>query len=217
MAELYAQDPDNSTTTTITYSRTTRKAEDHGKYNSIKIDPLGVLAGEIPVHYERRLTNKLSAEIMVGITHSDYAFLVFNTDFTNNTGTRMPKFGYLFGGALKFYPSSETYALEGPFFGVDFRYKVYFTEIDNTCSPTSSADVFDETRSVIDGKLFGGYNWIFADAVTVEVFAGVGIRSQTIDGYICTGSSSPVATFAKFDDNTQRLALSIGAKIGFLF
>lgn len=215
---MYAQDPPNTTTTTITYSRTTRTVEDHGKYNRIAVDPLGILVGEIPIYYERRLSNKLSVEPMVGITHSDYAFSIFNFDFIQNTGNRSAKFGYMFGTALKFYPSSETYALEGAFFGLDVRYKVYLTDLENTCS-TSGASTFPEMRSVFDGKLIGGYSWLFSDAVTIEAFGGIGIRSQAIDGYICTdGSGSvPVTTFAKYDDSVERLAFSFGVKIGFVF
>lgn len=215
---LQAQDPeDKKTTTTITYSRTTREAEDHDKYNALRIDPIAVLIGEIPLYYERRLTNKLSVEAMVGITHSDYAYSIFNLEFVGNTGDRESKFGYMFGGAIKFYPSSESFVFEGPFFGLDFRYKVYLTDLINTCSPSSPSESFPERRSVFDAKLFGGYNWLLSESISVELYAGVGVRSQVIDGYICTGGNSPVTTFAKYDDSTERLAFSFGAKIGFLF
>lgn len=210
----------DTTKTIITYSRVGSKRErpsaEQSKKHLLKVDPFAVLVGEIPFFYETRIIPKISVELLAGITHSDYLYELTNLLYIYETGDRSPLFGYTFGTALKFYPSDYTYALEGPYFGLEARVKRFNTNLRNTCSSTNTSSNFLEKRNVIDGKIIGGYIWHPGDNFVVEAYGGIGIRSLNIDGYVCD-NSGPLNVFGKREINTQRLALSLGVRLGVAF
>jgi hypothetical protein len=217
----YSQDSLRTSSTVITYTKVGSKRSktpiEETKKNLFKIDPLAVIVGEIPLFYERMISPKFSFELLAGITHADYAFDLINPSLTENTGERSPLFGYTLGTAIKFYPSDDAYALEGPYFGLEFRYKRFNTELINTCNPqTNSISRFPESRKVFDGKLIGGYIWHPGDNFIVETYAGVGIRTINIDGYACDGSG-PIDIFVQREIERQKLALTFGIRLGFIF
>lgn len=111
----------------------------------VKTDLLKFVTGEIPIIYERKITNKLSVEAAAGVTYS-----FFENDYTSfieddgNQFESKAAFGNVFRGTLKYYPSSDYDAIEGWSFGIQA-----FTKTNNRTY--DGAENF-ENSSFLNGK-----------------------------------------------------------------
>ncbi|MCH7597132.1 MAG: hypothetical protein IID35_11330, partial [Planctomycetes bacterium] len=68
-----AGDADESDKITVTYSKVEyqRTEIDREVYNLIKVNPLLIFNGDIPIYFEHRLSDNLSVEAGIGITNMD--------------------------------------------------------------------------------------------------------------------------------------------------
>jgi hypothetical protein len=213
----FAQKDSNSVT--VTYSKVTyhRAERDKNIYNLIKINPLLVLNGDIPIYYERRIMDRLSIEGAIGITHMDYIYQGITTE--NYEEERRAKLGYSLMISAKFYPSNHTKALDEIYFGPEIRHRRYNTEVED-CGNTSLTGFIPEYRTLTDFKLTVGYISYISDNVIFDFYGGVGLRSRNISYAYCddiyNGSSyNAVMEFEKINDFVP--IISAGIKIGFAF
>lgn len=90
----------------------------------VKTDLLKFVTGEIPLIYERKISNKFSVKGAAGVTYS-----FFENDYTSLIDDESDRFdskaaiGSVFRGTLKYYPSSDYDAIEGWSFGLQFFHK----------------------------------------------------------------------------------------------
>ncbi|MBX3101679.1 MAG: hypothetical protein KF690_04160 [Bacteroidetes bacterium] len=169
---------------------------DHVKSSSLstystafKLNPYGLLNGEIPVFAERRITPKISLEASLGITMKDYISrmyqLMWDEEYENPFDNELSEFrtqktGYTYSLAFRYFPSADYDAIEGLFFGIMWKHRAHFSEID----PASMNGRYPEVTSVAKEKrvvrdlalIFG--QQIFWDAnISSEWMIGLGYRN----------------------------------------
>jgi hypothetical protein len=201
---------------TVTYSKVgfKRVEKDNGIHTLIKINPLLILNGDIPIYVERRIKDQISLEGGIGFTHMDYVTNIFTVNNQNgNPDVRKANPGYSLMVAAKFYPSKYTKALDEFYFGPEIRYRKYNTEVQD-CSSPSSAIFIPETRILTDFKLTIGYISYISDRVIVDFYGGIGMRSRNITSYSCN-SSSTAMVLKQVNDMVP--VISAGIKLGFGF
>ena len=192
----------------------------------VKVDPLWVLEGNVPIFYERKINTKLSAEFSVGVTFKDYSYDLFRLiESQGDTVTRTYQPGYSFSGSLKFYPSNYTEALEGFYIAPEIRYRYYSSEaqkfnLSNTYvgTPSSNPNNFlQESMAFTDFKLVFGYVTYIDDVVPVEFYAGAGVRLSNLNrAYNVSDMAGNTSTQIVPEVNSRPL-LSMGLKIGMGF
>jgi hypothetical protein len=209
-------DSSRSSHVTVTYSKVgyKRVEKDKGIFNLIKINPLLIFNGDIPIYWERRIKDQVSVEAGLGFTHMDYVNNIFTlSDQTGNLEVRNAKPGYSLMIAAKYYPSKFTKALDDIYFGPEIRYRKYNTEVED-CSPTSLTGFVAEDRTLIDFKLNVGYIYYLSDRVIVDFYGGIGMRSRNINSSTCNNSrTAMISTHI----NDMVPVISAGIKLGFGF
>ena len=152
----------------------------------VKTDILKFVTGEIPIIYERKITNKLSIEAAAGVT---YSFFDNNlTSFIEDDGTYFESkaaFGNVFRGTLKYYPSSDYDAIEGWSFGIQAFMKTNNRTYDGADNYENSAALNGKkdkkTRTgvalIISKQMFQDSN------ICLESFVGLGYANVKSDYY----------------------------------
>lgn len=208
-----AQEKTDTTKRVVFFSSTPKsKAASSSEDNIIKIAPLGILSGRIPVLYERKLTDFLSIQASIGLTSRNY--IRINTEGTElsdmkttysplPTGTgdnaeslysydnRASKIGFMFGLQPRIYFQSD--GLEGSFIGVSFDYLKYNYQIP---SMTKNGSEYSHSGSMV--KEFETYNELMVnygfqkiyDNLTLEYGAAIGIRNLKGEKYVAAEVNS---------------------------
>jgi len=210
------EDTDQNKTVTVTYSKVgyTPAERDRNILTLIKVNPLMILNGDIPVYIERRVSDHFSIEAGVGVTQLDYLYYGFTID-SSPTTNRIASLGFSFRSSTRFYPSTYTKALEDFYIGPEVRFRQYNTEVK--CEP--SLIPIPESRTRIDFKISGGYIFYLADRVIIDTYGGIGLKSINIDRTECTDENGNVAPGgSKHLSGKGVLPLfALGVKIGFGF
>jgi hypothetical protein len=214
-----AQTDSTRSTVTVTYSKIgyKRTVRDKNFHTVIKINPLLVFNGDIPVYAERRLRDKISVEGSVGFTYQDYFNELVLLDGYENY-KRYPKPGYSFSGALKYYPSNYTRALDEFYFGPEIRYRRYNSEVEDLSATPATLSRLVEYRTLIDFKMTFGYMAYVADNVLFDIYGGIGIRHRDMvqAKYDYSYSSSTSQVFLE-STNDFIPTLAAGVKFGVAF
>ncbi|MFN6944492.1 MAG: hypothetical protein ACK4ND_06060 [Cytophagaceae bacterium] len=203
----------NTSNVTVVYSKVQYNKTTHDKeiFNLIKINPLLILRGDIPIYYERRIKDQFSIEAGVGITHRDYLFDDLFDEYNNFS--RTSRLGYSFVLAAKFWPSSYTKALDEFYFGPEIRLLRYNYEVMD-CAFQSSRNLLSEHRMFTDFKITFGYVSYVTDNVFFDFYSGFGLRSRNIKTTSCEYSNlRPSSKFEIVRDLVP--VFSLGVKVGF--
>ena len=214
-----AQTDTTRRTTTVVYSKVEykRTSKDREIFNLVKINPLLILNGDIPVYFERRIKNQLSVEGGVGVTYNDYIYNGFNladTDLYDEN--REYKLGYSVVGSVKFYPSRYTKALDEFYFGPEIRFRKYNSQLSEYSSNDVLLGTYPEHRTLIDFKLMIGYIAYASDFVIFDFYGGVGMRSRDVSfAYLDYSGTGEEIKYDSYKDMAP--VLSAGVKIGFGF
>jgi hypothetical protein len=148
--------------------------------NAIKINPLLFLRGEVPIYYERALTQRLSAEVALGFTYRNYLNVTFAGDDADafSAGTKIlanPSFHVGF----RYYFKDELEP-DGPYMQVEFAYLKYskdITEKDSTGAFTDRTN--RDERTFNDVRLYYGFQRISAtNNWLMDIYAGVALRTR---------------------------------------
>ncbi|MBW8050799.1 MAG: hypothetical protein FVQ77_10785 [Cytophagales bacterium] len=209
------EDTDQDKTVTVTYSKVgyTQAERDRNIQNLIKVNPLMILNGDIPIYIERRVSDHFAIEAGIGITQYDYIYYAFTVD-TNFTQTkRTASIGLSFRASARFYPSTYTKALEDFYIGPEVRFRNYVTEV--SCG-SSSIFPNSESRTQIDFKITGGYIFYLADRVIIDTYGGIGLRSKNINRWDCKDPQGIAGPTNEIKKNVAPV-IALGVKIGFGF
>jgi hypothetical protein len=212
-----AQTDTNRTSVTVVYSKVEYKRTEKDKsiYNLIKINPLLVLNGDIPLYYERRIKDRFSIEGGIGFTHMDYIYHSYVLYDEYGEEERRAKPGYSLMVSAKFYPSSYTKALDEFYFGPEIRFRRYNTEVED-CETTSFSGYLPEYRMVTDFKITVGYITYLTDEVILDFYGGIGMRSRNVSLAYCDHTSlNPIMIYDNYTDMVP--LFSAGIKLGFGF
>lgn len=211
---------DKSESTTVTYSKVEydRPEFDREVYHLLKVNPLLVFSGDIPIYYERRLSDHLAAEAGIGITHMDYLYegFDFEQSFEGFNIDRTASIGYSFRAEIKYYPSKSTKALDEMYFGFAFRIKHYNTDLIK-CNSTLISPSVSETRTYIDNQLTGGYIYYISDMVFLDFYGGIGIRNRNTNRGSCNFNGPITVITEPTLVQSVAPAIALGVKLGFAF
>ncbi len=198
--------------TTVTYSKVeyNRTMEDNKIFNLIKANPLLILAGDIPIYYERRIGDRLGIEVGIGPTLTDYfTSLVFD----ENIDGFKTVVGYSFSSGLHLFTSKHYKGLEDLYFSPEFRIRKYYSELINYGGIEISPGI-DQSRTLIDFQIKIGLISYWSDNVSAEYYCGIGIRNRIINKADVQSTSNYLTiTMKKSQDLIP--CISAGVKIGF--
>lgn len=217
-SDSICQQDSSKRSVTVVYSKVgyQRTQKDKEIFNLIKVNPLLVLNGDMPIYYERRITDHVSLEGSVGFTYNDILYQAFNLSETEvYNEDRKFKPGFSGSGAIKYYPSNYTRALDEFYFGAEVRYRRYNSEIPNP-DGTSMTNYIQEYRNLMDFKLIGGYIAYISDRVIADIYGGFGMRMRNHSlAYYDTNSANPDVAYDRINDVIP--TISLGVKFGFGF
>lgn len=199
--------------TTVTYSKIeyNRKIEDNKIFNLVKLNPLLIFVGDIPIYYERRVSDHMGVEAGIGMTLTDYYFSSFaDENLDNNTRTQM---GYSIVAGLHLYTSKHYKGLEELYFSPEIRMRKYMTELYQY-GGTVISPAIDQNRILTDFQIKLGFISYWSDNVSAEYYCGIGIRNRNInEAHVDNSGSILTITMEKTQDLVP--CISAGVKIGF--
>lgn len=188
---------------------------------SIKLNPLLVISGDMPVYVEHKLAEKLSAEVSLGVTYDNFLTDIFELEHYTEQIKKQNEMGYSYSAGLRFYPSNSYETMEGYYFAPEYRYRTYRSTATEYLSLPLDVPVKQE-RNISDFKLMFGYVDYIEDQIFIDTYVGVGFRKKDYYNMIKEGASvyngqtiDPV--YATWDDHKKAPLLSLGFKFGFSF
>lgn len=148
----------------------------------LKLNPLLILRGEIPLYYERALSHRLSAELGAGVTTRNYlgGGLWGDSPDDFSAGTRiLPRLAAHAGFRWYFADDIEP---QGPYVQGEFAYADHAKDIALKDSTGHLTEATLRDRSLHnDLRLYFGYqrlsstsNWLF------DAYCGLGFRNRAI-------------------------------------
>ncbi|MFC5270788.1 hypothetical protein [Adhaeribacter terreus] len=194
----------------------------NAKITRVKINPLVILSGDMPVYLEHELKKNLSAEISVGSTYDNVLSDILESG--SQPGLSITKEGlnsYSFSAALRHYPSEQGSALQGYYFSPEVRFRDYRSLVTNV----GGEDIkLKQGRQILDGKFVIGYINQTSDRIFFDFYGGIGMRykfyKDRIENYsvIYDPATGQTTTHLKLKDELRRgMLLSLGFKLGFAF
>ena len=172
----------------VYYTAHSKRTDNISQYRQLlKVCPLWLLEGNVPIFYERKVGNKVTIEPSVGLTFNNYVWEVFEQGGVYNGGaipvsTRYYKPSFSAGVALKFYPSG---AFNGFYISPELRYRNYQSQaLNNTVTnnpgtpSTNPSNYSQESLTFTDFKFVFGYMTFIGDVVPIEFFWGLGARQR---------------------------------------
>ncbi len=203
---ILAQKRDASTITYVEQSNNAN-VKTHQRI-ALKLNPLLLVRGDIPVYYEMSLSNRLSVELGVGLTAIDYlTSRNYNLDPDQDLDYKI-ELGFSVRGGLRYYTSDYSYEPHGFYFGVTYRlqnFKSELTKINNFDNLSENIEAVNN-----DARFEIGFVNTFEEGVFIEPYIGIGFRSRDYDKII-------IDEFVYSINRTNDIVpyFSIGAKIGF--
>jgi hypothetical protein len=199
--------------TTVTYSKIEykRSVVDDSIFSIIKLNPLLIFVGEIPVYYERRLADHIGLEGSIGITLTDY--LNYAMDDAIDINNEKTKIGYSFSLGLHLYTSKFNKGMDELYFSPEIKIKNYYSELFHYGNQSITPAV-QQSRKFLDFQLKLGYLSYWSDNVCVDYYCGIGLRNRNITSanidYV--GNTIDITM-----NKTQDLVpcISAGVKIGY--
>lgn len=151
--------------------------------NVVKLNPLLLLRGEVPIFYERALTYKLSVEVGLGVTFRDYLRLSFGGDDVDDFGTGIEVVSrptYHLG--VRYYLGQDLEP-QGGYLQLQFSHLDYIKDVRvQSIDGEFTNDKLRDRRVYNDLRLLAGYqmlsgnsNWMF------DLYGGLGMRSRAMD------------------------------------
>jgi hypothetical protein len=186
--------------------------------NVVKANLFGAFGGSYTLAYERVLNDKMSVQLSVGYrTFKVYDFSVSTiTDKLSYSGpTILGEFRYYVTNASKDVPRGFYVA---PFvrYG-SYTYKYVYNDTDPSYS--SSNETAKYTITSIGGGVMLGYQWLIADRVSLDLFAGPQYKTKSISDITETFSNGTVITTSSANGGTlvsnKGFGGPIGARVGF--
>jgi hypothetical protein len=189
--------------------------------NAIKFNPLLLFNGEIPIYYERAITNNLSGELGLGITFKDYIGDLWrsideDTEWSNSKSKS--HFSYKLG--LRYYTGGE--ALDGFYFALEHANRKFSQDIlieSNNYNPTSGE--YENINYNLEEKQFhkeykiicGNQEHDYFDHFFLDYYLGVGINKRTSTKI----ESNDNGTYSTKEVEETLPRFYLGVKLGFEF
>ncbi|PWH81385.1 DUF3575 domain-containing protein [Brumimicrobium oceani] len=183
--------------------------------NLIKLNPFEFVAGDFSIYYERILTEKLTAEVGIGMTNADLYGLVNYIDLYspfNNFVT--PKMGFSFTAAIRFYPIE---ALEGIYVAPEFKYRKYnweritYDDLYFFDEPYDNEQMVEEDRTYTIPRITFGWMILYDNNLSLDWSIGLGMNTAKENIY---NEETMMMEVRKRGTNPR---LNLGLKIAYAF
>lgn len=172
--------------------------------------------GAFAFDFERTIIPTLSFEIETGLTYRDYIYeirtddIYLDSDFAND----QVSFGYMVGGALKFYPVEGD--LEGIFFSPLVRYRTY--NIDKAFDLNSNTVYYPNDYNMTEMGFTVGIQAMNWSQIVGELYFGVSYRTTRYLTYNeVYDNNGSLIDYAKQNQMSKAPAFLFGYTIGFAF
>ncbi len=212
----------NSPTLIITESTVqdfTHEKEPLNLHTSVKLNPLLILAGDMPLYIEQKIARKMSVEVGVGLTYDNMLTQFLDSDRYREDVNRENAMSYSFSGALRYYPSSVYPALEGYYFAPEMRYRSYKA---NAFEYNGDRYEVPQSRTFTDYKLTFGFVDFIEDHILMDFYAGIGIRNREYVNLInpetvFNEQTQTMEYYSTRNETSLAPIFSLGFKLGFSF
>lgn len=207
------------------------------KKNALKINPLLILNGEIPIYYERAISDRFSVEFAIGLTFVDYMGNSMHSFFSDGQSEGRVNVGedvaekinkkVSFKSGLRYY--LDDVILEDYYFAVEFAHRAFSRELiidEDQYDPTgyslgySVKKEFDEIQIHNEMKLiFGNQTHSYSGNFFIDYYIGVGIdmfiKEEAREDY--SSSNGYVRSYVLKKEEGVKPRFYFGFKMGFLF
>ena len=185
--------------------------------NVLKFSVLEAFSGDFAFYYERILGEKISAEVGLGITLSDYITSLYNSDINVFDNSYEALFGASFSAGFRYYP---LFAPEEFYVAPEFKIKTYNNNrsYDNGFGGLVTGK---EKRTISVGRITFGYHYLVENNIFVDFYGGFGIGKiyQNEFKYISQTDSTGAQVGGYDYVEGSRLAprIHLGLKVGIAF
>jgi len=179
--ELVAQDPSEKETKVVLYKEHSKSQWDTVNVikNIVKGNPLLFFHGEVPVYFERAISERVSLELGLGLTTRNYVSLAFSDeadDFGAGTEIQAKIAAHI---AARYYLTDDLEPY-GWYISPEFATRTYtkiITLKDNEGALTTTRwkdeRVFNDSKLLLGYQLLGGTsNWL------IDFHGGIGLRNR---------------------------------------
>ena len=137
-----------------------------GPGNVIKVNPLGLIFGNVPIFYERRITDNMSGVLGVSMLMGS----------VESIGIEYKYSGFGISPELRFYFAGE--APRG-FFAALGGTANFYTETVNFTDPfgIDPPEEYINQLTAFGGGVIAGYQWIIGDVFVIDLFGGANYLS----------------------------------------
>jgi Protein of unknown function (DUF3575) len=242
---LFSTAQSNDSTVTVIFAGAGKKSSSKtrkkiGDANIIKLAPTGIFTGQIPLIYERKLSDNVSIQIGAGLSNQSYMRGMLMTALDKEKlaknypsdwpsygfdeseelykfSTRKVEMGTTFSIQPKYYFSGDV--MDGGFIGFSYNvtnYKFSMPKATATGSDIKfNGPLQSESEKVSDYMLHYGIQHI-NDHFSIEYAASIGIRKVEGVKYVAFHSSSKVYDgFSSYQQNLLNYEAAI--RIGYVF
>jgi hypothetical protein len=191
--------------------------------NVVKTNFFGLFAGSYTLAYERVLNDKMSVQLSVGYRTYKFASADFGSYSVKDSYS-----GPTIVGEFRYYVTNASKDVPRGFYVAPFARYATYTEKVVASSSTYSGNSYNYTtkwtNSSIAGGVVLGYQWLIADVVSIDLFAGPQYKTRSVgnvtttyqDGTTYTYDGSTY-TFANTKGLTSGVGLRAGVGVGVAF
>lgn len=212
---LYGQDEPK--VVVFNSSKSERKSSDI--INILKFGMLEPFSGSFSLYYERVITDKLSAEVGLGLTINDYLNVAINDldDLFGGTNGNEARLGQAFSLGLRYFPGLIP---EDFYVAPEFRYKRYVSI--ESYMEDGDEKTFNESKILAIGRITFGYQYLVTDNIFWDFYGGFGIAQVKQKELSVENLYDPVTGLSEtvyLPEETTGLVpkLHIGIKLGIGF
>jgi hypothetical protein len=198
---------------------------------AIKFAPFQLIAGEFNFSYEQRVAKRISLDLELGPTISQFGLNFGNQKiWQGNSGLDLFNFnsisynassgvGFFAGIGPRIYPTSDEYSLKGFYFSPEVKYRLYNYSLKDYNGN------LENTKASLDQLIFrfnmGIQFWPKAANFVLDMYFGVGLSTFNIRGKNIEYSNIPDANgfnqtyWDSYRDNGVRFNAITGLRLGF--
>ncbi|MFL5729097.1 MAG: DUF3575 domain-containing protein [Cytophagaceae bacterium] len=182
--------------------------------NVVKANLFGMFAGSYTLAYERVLNDKMSVQLSAGYRSYKYADITIGSINEKDSYS-----GPTVVGEFRYYVTNGSKDVPRGFYVAPFARYAKYTEkwaYTDASSPSSNYSQKWSTTSIAGGVMLG-YQWLIADVVSIDLFAGPQYKTRSVSDITETDANGNTTTISASNytfSNTKGLTSGVGPRVG---